>query len=1272
MGRREKPVDPAAGPVQRFAFELRKLRQEAGGPSYRVMAERAQYGVTALSQAAAGEKLPSLPVVLAYVTACEGDPASWERRWHEAAREEAGRRSPGPDEEGPAPYQGLARFEPADHERFFGRKRLVDEVSDILREHRCVALVGPSGSGKSSLLRAGLIPLLQRAQDPVLRPAALRVLTPGEHPIRTHRDVLAPAPADGDTWLVVDQFEEVFTLCRDAGERAEFIDLLLTAHAPNSRLRVVLGIRADFYGSCLEHPGLVPVLRRASVPIGPMTPEELREAVVKPAAAHGLIVERALTARLVEEVADEPGGLPLLSHALLETWRLRQGRTLTMGAYEAAGGLHGAIAQTAENLYTALSPDQRAVARRILLRLITPGQGAPDTRCPVDRSALSDLGSPADDADETGTVLDRLARARLITLDEDTADLAHEALITAWPRLRGWLDEDRERLLLHGRLRQDARTWEELGKDPGSLYRGVRLAEAEETFGPGAAPDELTAAEAEFLTAGRTARTRERRRRRGLAASLAVLVVLSLIAGVVAWQQNRTGDQRRAEATSRRIASIAENMRATDPATAMRLSAAAWRISHTDEAKAALLGAVTQREQDYFTLPGAGTDAETRLSADGRTLVMTGAGRVQRWDVAGHRRTGGFRVTGGEHMLDLSPDGRLLLLAAGDQLVIRDVASGKPAGPRFGASSAGARYAPSGRMVLLEGEDSVRLWDVRRGRVVFQREGGNIGEPVVSRDDRRMALCRGQSLEIWDIAARRQVRPPRPAALSRAACGTDDDRGGGTVWELDPQGRRLAVTGEGVSIWDLSSGKEEPILDDATAPHSVRFSRDGRFISTADDQGITLWRLPADSAGATDHSELIYAHRLAGEHASDLRLDLDRGVIRYEEGSRAGTGNVRTLFVDDATASRWRREPTEETAFSPDGRLVVTARLDGERMRFEARATDGGGRAAALPPVGCATADRPLRKSESCWAHLAFSGDGRTLAYGVGVRETDAPDPDRTRMRPERIGVWNLRENRKRAELLLTTDGEWGKSIDSIALSPDGSSLFALRQGPGAVLEKWDVQHRTKVARQVETAPDGSAVWALPPEGAMVVRPDGRRLATTYGMGFTLPSAHRTTDSTGQTEARALAYSPDGERLALGTSSGRVAVYDGDARRRVGSLSGTYSEAAQEKEPVTALAYSHDGTTLAVGGKDGTIRLWDAASGHPLGSTLTTTTDPVQAITFSPDDRTLLVAGAYIPLRTYAIDPTRATHTVCKRARGGLSRADWEAYIPDMPYRDIC
>ncbi|MFI6279692.1 helix-turn-helix domain-containing protein, partial [Streptomyces sp. NPDC050988] len=635
-GRREEPVDPASGPVQRFAFELRKLRTDAGGITYRSLAERAGYGVTTLSQAAAGEQLPTLPVVLAYVRACGGEVTWWEARWRQAVEESAGAGAEKDDAGAEPPYRGLTRFETGDSGRFFGRQQLTADLVDLLRRQRFAAVFGPSGSGKSSLLRAGLIPFLQHSQEAGLRPAAIRILTPGEHPAHTHAHLLTPATSDAgtDTFVIVDQFEEVFTLSRDAAERTRFIDQLLTARQPESRLRVLLAVRGDFYGRCAEHRHLADALRDANLLAGAMNPAELRDAVVKPAKAAGLTVERALTSRLVDEVADAPGGLPLLSHVLLETWRRRRGKTLTMAGYEAAGALDGAIAKTAEQVYDRFTGQEASAARRTLLRLVTPGDGTADTRRPAQRTELESTGQPV-----TARVVEALVRARLLTLDDGTVDLAHEALLTSWPRLHGWIEEDRERLRAHRTLTEAAQVWEDLGREAGALYRGSRLATAWEHFSD-APREDLTDLEHAFLTASMAAReqtlraaARVTRRLRALTMTLSVLLVLAVIASVVAYRQRQAADAARQVALSRQLAAQSTTLMGTNPDLAALMAVHAYRMSPTSQAVESLYTASAmplRKTLQHLYRPSVLTLA---FSPDGRTLATGDRdGIIRIWD----------------------------------------------------------------------------------------------------------------------------------------------------------------------------------------------------------------------------------------------------------------------------------------------------------------------------------------------------------------------------------------------------------------------------------------------------------------------------------------------------------------------------------------------------------------------------------------------------------------------------------------------------------------
>ncbi|MER6098252.1 helix-turn-helix domain-containing protein [Streptomyces sp. NPDC001728] len=532
MGRHENPLDATASPVAALADALRRLRHAAGSPPYHQMARRCPYSVATLSRAAAGRQLPTLAVLLAYVEACgSGDTEVWEARWRHAS-EALTARHPG---RGNPPYKGLARFDHTDQALYFGRNRLGEDLWALTGERRVSALIGPSGSGKSSLLRAGLVPRLRGPEGP-LRPAAIRIITPGERPLSTHGPLLSSTGTrPAAVFLIVDQFEELFTLCHDPVEREEFVKALLADQGPSGGLRVVLGIRADFVRRCLDHPGLASVVRDASLSVTRMSSAELREAIVGPARAHGLVVERALTARLTADVADNGFALPLLSHALLETWSRRQGRTLTLDSYEQAGGLQGAIAQSAEGVYARFDTVRADIARQILLRMITPGSGgAPDTRRSVTRAELESLG----EGQETHEVLESLTRARLITSDGASVGLAHEALINAWPRLGDWIDRDREKLRFQRWLTEAADAWDAVGREPGVRISPVRLAQLD-AHASRAGRSGLTTLEADFLAAGLATHRRALRARRTTRAMGSLLVATTTVAAAALWKQRR-------------------------------------------------------------------------------------------------------------------------------------------------------------------------------------------------------------------------------------------------------------------------------------------------------------------------------------------------------------------------------------------------------------------------------------------------------------------------------------------------------------------------------------------------------------------------------------------------------------------------------------------------------------------------------------------------------------------------------------------------------------
>lgn len=1259
MPRAERPLDPDAGPLTRFAADLRKLREAAGRPPYRELARRAHYSSTTLSDAAGGRTLPSLSVTLAYVEACKGDCRAWEARWHTVAAEMAVC-TPG-DEPGEtglqdaqgAPYAGLSAFQPEDADRFFGRERLTGEVLAKVRERRFVAVFGPSGSGKSSLLRAGLVAHAQTSGWPVM------LFTPGPHPVeecairlaattgeapgalmtelrddpatlhlRIRQALIDRAP-DIDTLIVADQFEEVFTHCRDRDEREAFIALLIAATtATTSRTRVVLGVRADFYGHCVQEPLLVEAMRDVQIAVGPMSSQELREAITRPAGIAGCTVTGPLLAAVVADATGQPGALPLVSHVMVETWRRRSGSRLTLDGYLAAGGIQHALARTAEIAYRALSPVQQDLARSLFLRLTALGIGTEDTRRRITRAEL-------DSGPDTAFVLESLARQRLVTLDEECVEITHEAIIRCWPRLRGWLTEDRDRLLLHRQLTDATADWEAQGRDPHALYRGARLAAALDLAA--ADPGRLTSRERCFLDASRDAQASDmaavRRRTvrlRQLVALLTVLVVTAATAGVLAIGSRSSAIRQRNVALARKAAADAAEVRQQNPSLAAQLNLAAYRLAATDDVRDQLMS--TFATPYISRLTGHTSDVVSISFAPRSTVLATASWdrTVRLWDVGNAHRPVQLAVLAQPWRLlavAFGQGGRVLAAASERSVRLWDVADRRapvqlstlpdqPAAPTWVA------FRPGGDLVATGHTDgATRLWTVRDPRrpsllATLPGHTGVVTSVAFSPDGHTLATTGDTSARLWDV-----TDPVRPHPLDVLRGHTDTV----TSVAFSPDGRTVATGSwdHTARIWEIGSGprtRPSAVLQGHPAiVWSVAFSSDGRTLVSVG--GSTLFWDVTDRTHPKRVSAIPGgAYQAAFSPDGRVLADSDRLL------------DLRDLSLgthDDVVTS---------LAFAPGGHLLASASWDGTARLWQV----GGGRALWSLAV--------LRGHTKFVRSVAFGPDGRTLV---------------TASEDTTVRVWDVTDPR-RPRLMSVVEPHAGE-VGGAGFGPGGHLLAVWTQH---AVELWDLTDPARPRPLSRIAEGGPVVTAAS------FRPHGHTLVTSTGESGSLrfwdigdPRSPRELPSPFRSDPLTDAmFSPDDRILAAVHRTDRT-VWLIDARdfgRRAKATrlrtSGSW---------LYGLAFSADGRRLAAGAGDGRILLWDV-HGSAAPTVLTGHTNPVPGVAFGPHGSTLATGGNDFTVRLWDTGLDRVVTRICGSAYPRITRAEWARYFPGVDFTPPC
>ena len=1163
------------------------------------------------------------------------------------------------------PYKGLARFEADDAAFFFGRERLVTELVTHLVGAGLVGVVGPSGSGKSSLVRAGLLPALRDGVLPGSDHWRAVILRPGEHPMgELLNGPGAPLTAGtaGRLLLVVDQFEEVFTTCADEGERTAFLDALTeAARARDGSVTIVVVVRADYYGHCTADADLAGLMAANHVLVRPMDEGELHPAVELPARMAGLRLEPGLAAAMVGEVANRPGGLPLLSTALLESWERRRGRTMTLGAYHEAGGVRGAVAGLAERTWLGLDADQQQTARRILLRLTGPGEGEAAVRRRVPLSEFTAAG------EDGRTVLDILAGHRLLTMGEDTVELAHEALLREWPRLRGWLEEDVQGRALHRHLIAAACEWELAGRDPGELYRGTRLMAALEWARE--RRGDLNELERAYLDAGRAAAEREvadahrraerearvSRRLRGLVAGLAVVLVVAILASGLAFALRDRSEREAVVAESRRLGALALTEDQLDRS--LLLARQAVALDDSPETHGDLLAALLRspaatailRGPVNGSLDGIGV---LGLSRDGRLLAVGDAdGTVSIFDTRTHQPIPGqFQGRDQVNDLEFSQDGSLLVIAtdgAEDPTHIWDIRAARLRRnlPRTDQADSQdevrtAEFSSDGRTVVTLSEDTgsappgsgvgkafLTRWDVVTGHpvqgpVLVSPKGGDT--LLGSTDGAELTIVNGVEVRVLAADTFKDLRH-YPLHLLKPQL---------FVAALSPIHHRTLALGSSdgwIDLLDLVTGQRRRLMGQHDgAVLGIQFSPDGRTLATdGGDREVKLWDVASRKLRDT----------FQGHEARSS------GVRFSPDGDTLYSGGSKSVIIWDLLGPRRFDRPFSSAPPNPAcDRPAGAVSLDGSLL-----ATPDGPRAdhVALRSM------RSPEQIERSWAPgvgrisaIAFSPEGHRIAVAgegrIGPVLLDVA-----------TGALQLRMTRRHASLICAMRFAPNGQLLATGTSEADPRAIVFDSATGETIR--DFPRRGQGDVSVAWSSDGRMLAAGGGDGTVVVwrANEWKRLASLHADTAWVTS---------------VGFAPDGALLAASTFNGRaVTFWDVATWKLVGLL----------PHPVfiPSLLFDPHGGTLTTAGSDGEVRLWDLTSRQQIGPALPGSHSDrccANLAGFDPSGAHLVALQANGAGNLWETGPALWERRACAVAGRTLTRDEWQALLPGRPYRPAC
>jgi WD40 repeat protein len=1205
--------------------------------------------------------------------------------------------------DGRSPYKGLDYFEEEDADLFFGREKLVENLVSRITQSQTLFVTGPSGSGKSSLVRAGLIHALKQGCLKDSEHWLYTMMRPGRDPFEAMAGAFSrlKSPDLGDYFLqnvskpdtlhkcaesmlserhdqrlviLMDQFEEVFTqISKDKAET--FINLLDHAvNTENGRVILLFAMRSDFISNCALYPRLNALYNRQNIQIGGMQPKELVSAIAQPALRVGLRIDPDLIAQIINDMQGEPGALPLMQFALKDLFDTQQAKgsliQLTLSDYLLHGGINEALQRHADDSFNRLDGHEQELARSIFKGLIEIGRGTQDTR----RTAIINEFLPADvKSEDVEVVVRKLADARLVTTDEikgkETVTLSHEKLIDAWPWLKKLINENRELIALQNEIAADAKEWEEHRRDASYLYSGARLANVNEQLTANRL--DLNGSSLAYVRAGQA---RQRRNRLTIIGAISVIFALLMLAVIVySSQADQYAQLAQQKDETAKTAQAASTQAIAQQATAEAASTLA--VERAEEAqRQTRLARIGELSAQSVAL----RDKEPQLSlllaveANNGSLLTARSHETLLENVLLHPQLHAYLNghTGIVMSVAFSPDGKTLASDSWDKTIrLWDVATSQPIGqPLTGHTDyvASVAFSPDGKTLASGSWDkTIRLWDVATGKSISQPLTGHtddVGSVAFSPDGKTLASGSwDKTIRLWDVATGQPIGQPltgHTEAVLSVAFSPDSKTLASGSWDHT------------IRLWDVQTRKPigKPLEEHIAVVSSVSFSPDGKTLASgSSDKSIILWDVATGQPigkPLIGHTANVNSLAFSPDGRRLASGSDDKTIIIWNvaEGKSVGerlTGHTGAVF---------------SVAFNPDGKHLASGGVDPSIIFWNFEPGE---------PIG-----QPLTGQISSVASVAFSPDSKILAVGHDFFD-------------HTIVLWDVATGQLIGQPLIghtaavlsvafspygktLASGSWDKTIRlwnvatgqpigqpfightdgvmSMAFSPDGKTLAS--GSWDNTIRLWNVATGQPIGQPLtgHTLPVTSVAFS--PDGQTLASGSRDRTVRLWDVGTGKPIGKPLTGS--EAEINSLAFSLDGKTLGAGNDFHSTDLWDVATGDWIGQLNTGHTD------HITSVAFSPDGQILASGSDDHSILLWDIGTGKPIGQPLIGHTLDITSLAFSPDGKTLASGSHDNSVILWHVDPQSLIEISCRRANRNFTSTEWKRYFPGEKYRTTC